>query len=530
MTPDGEKISAIVYLAEGNECRCLQVSPEGCVGDLIEAMLMLQEEWEEIGSDRANLDASRAKDNAAQYAIVAVTSKKGEITTERVLDRSLPLKSPELKELMENWQRIVLKHLVARFSAGVRKAKGSKAKKSIANKPLEYWFLTTTSARPNENIRVKFVSLADYQVVKAREGWTDFKDGGSYRSRWVLVKEDTLLVFKDANDTKPLLSVPNVSSFDVLTKKGKGEAMKIKLKKDKLKYALCVENDLLMNKWLDALKQGKSGATASAKQGRKLQLRVEPELIPEYTEEEEEAELAQHRAEATYMGVYSPAPTTYLSIESPDHTYEELKPMSDTYMRLGDNARPTTGQDTYISVGASGKDTYMKLGDNPRPADGQDTYISVGASGKDTYMQIDKARNDVYVSLGDGSRADTYVTLAEASGPIYVTIDEIKQLSSENGYISIADMQKLVSKRGEGTYLTKDEVDRLMVNEQGDYLSLDSIQRLMKDAGYMTVDDMQRLRNGSGEYLTIDDMRKLVDTAGYITTKQLRELYDGSAE
>ena len=53
---------------------------------------------------------------------------------------------------------------VARFSAGVRKAKGNKAKKSIANKPLEYWFLTTTSARPNENIRVKFVSLADYQV------------------------------------------------------------------------------------------------------------------------------------------------------------------------------------------------------------------------------------------------------------------------------------------------------------------------------------------------------------------------------
>ena len=45
------KISAIVFLAEGSECRCLQVPRQGSVQDVIEAMVALQEEWEEIGRD-----------------------------------------------------------------------------------------------------------------------------------------------------------------------------------------------------------------------------------------------------------------------------------------------------------------------------------------------------------------------------------------------------------------------------------------------------------------------------------------------
>ena len=45
------QISAIVYLADGNECRCLQVPPYGTVADIVHAMLMLHAEWDELGAD-----------------------------------------------------------------------------------------------------------------------------------------------------------------------------------------------------------------------------------------------------------------------------------------------------------------------------------------------------------------------------------------------------------------------------------------------------------------------------------------------
>lgn len=61
------QIQAVVYLADGQQCRCIQVDANGTVQDLIEHMLeacltlltavqvndalQVQEEWEEIGQD-----------------------------------------------------------------------------------------------------------------------------------------------------------------------------------------------------------------------------------------------------------------------------------------------------------------------------------------------------------------------------------------------------------------------------------------------------------------------------------------------
>jgi hypothetical protein len=55
------QIFAIVYMSEGNSCRCLQVDKSGHVRDLVEAILALQDEWEEIGRDTPSVTVASGR-------------------------------------------------------------------------------------------------------------------------------------------------------------------------------------------------------------------------------------------------------------------------------------------------------------------------------------------------------------------------------------------------------------------------------------------------------------------------------------
>ncbi len=58
------------------------------------------------------------------------------------------------------------------------------------------------------------------QVVKAKEGWLDVKEAGKVKSRWVVLKEDTLLYYKDTADAKPIGQLDAVHTYELSTKKG----------------------------------------------------------------------------------------------------------------------------------------------------------------------------------------------------------------------------------------------------------------------------------------------------------------------
>ena len=49
----------------------------------------------------------------------------------------------------------------------------------------------------------------------------DVKDGGGYRSRGVVLREDVLQYFRNPSDARPEGTIPNVSAFTLTTKKGR---------------------------------------------------------------------------------------------------------------------------------------------------------------------------------------------------------------------------------------------------------------------------------------------------------------------
>ena len=48
----------------------------------------------------------------------------------------------------------------------------------------------------------------------------EIKDGGAYRSRWVVLKEDVLQYYRNPSDARPEGTISNVSAFTLTTKKG----------------------------------------------------------------------------------------------------------------------------------------------------------------------------------------------------------------------------------------------------------------------------------------------------------------------
>eukprot|EP00045_Choanoeca_perplexa_P016392 m.221308 g.221308 ORF g.221308 m.221308 type:complete len:427 (+) comp17246_c0_seq2:4981-6261(+) len=401
-----EKISAIVYLADGQQCRCLSVPAAGTIKDLIRSMLQVQEDWDDIGSAASAGKSSNPDD----YAIVEVSRQAGsEVATESFLDSDMPIQSKELKVLRRSWESTVLRQIKKRFSIGFgqlpagnrRQSKSSKTKPKPKAKSMlqsdDYWFVSPFAKRPSrDDIRVKFVSRSHYTVTKSKQGWLEVKDGRT-KSRWVVYEEDTLLFYKDSEDPEPLLRVDDVATCEFKLKAGKKERSIVKLRRSKLKIDLVCENDVMSEKWLSAIRQGKSGNAAS---DGGIQLKQDVvEMIPELTEEEEEAEIRAALSMRQMMA---------------------------------------------------------------------------------------KAR-------GDGD--DTYLTLEDLEG---------------------------LNDDGNDVYMTTEDLDYIMVNPEGDYLTLDAMRGLAEDAGYLSVDEMQRLAKPDGAYLTVEEMQHLAQDAGYLTATELR--------
>eukprot|EP00042_Codosiga_hollandica_P042653 m.394628 g.394628 ORF g.394628 m.394628 type:complete len:560 (-) comp56379_c0_seq1:172-1851(-) len=552
LSADDEKIYAIVFLAEGNSCRCFQVDKSGCVSDLLDAILNVQEEWEEIGKDGpqkvsvATPTSASADSNTDElrlrYAIVEERKDKAGLITERVLPPSTPLKSPELRDLVRSWQRIYLRNMAQQFAQKFKEAQakgikpGEKARRASKEKPkTAYWFLAEHIGKNSAPgaVRVKFVNTDDYVVVRGKEGWVDVKEGGKIKSCWVVLKEDTLLYFKDPADAKPLGSLVDVSSWEITSKKGKGTSMIVKMKNSTGKLSLICENEVMGNKWLDAVRRGKSGEKkAASHKGRVFKLKVVPEMIPEYTEEEELAELAKHSKQAAYLSV-GPHQNPYMTVQDGQPRYLSVEPHQNPYMTVQD------GQPRYLSVGPH-ENPYMSIDDNHQPRylsvdphqnpymtiDGhqqrpENPYMSVD-EGQARYLSVDPSK-PTYMTVGP--HENPYMSIDDAYTPAYMTVEAMQTLANPNGYITLSEMHSLAKRKADSDYMTITEIGQMYINRDGDYLTLAAVQELCKDAGYITLQEAQELRNPSGGYLTVEDMRRLINEAGYLTTEEMLELY-----
>ncbi|EDQ85481.1 uncharacterized protein MONBRDRAFT_29218 [Monosiga brevicollis MX1] len=418
---DNEKISAIVYLADGQQCRCVRVPAAGTIRDLIAGMLKVQSDWNAIGADKSAAAPSSSPDD---YGIVKVQRSLGEeVATEQFLDNSLTLQSKELRAVRRNWEATMLRQIRKQFSGGFgnkvvstgnvrrqsRAQRRNTASKTARQQTAsdEYWFVSPFPKRPTKDeVRVKFVSRAAYKVSKGKQGWVVIKELRK-KSRWVVYEEDTLLIYKDAEDETPAMRIDDVASGELVIKKSKKEAVTIQMKWGKTKLTMICETEVMADRWVAALRQGRSGLDPEA--ATQLELKSEVvDMIPELTEEEEEAEIRAALA-----------------------------------MRL--------------------------------------------------LMQK---------SRGAG-----------------------QCVADEDAYITLSEMEAYADEEGgeDDTYLTVDDMDYIMVNREGDYLTIDAMRTLAQEAGYLTVDDMQRLAKPDGEYLTIADMQRLASDAGYISAADLRE-------
>eukprot|EP00054_Salpingoeca_dolichothecata_P023956 m.161538 g.161538 ORF g.161538 m.161538 type:complete len:421 (-) comp24856_c0_seq5:25-1287(-) len=414
-TSEGERIAALVFLADGTTCRCVQVPPTGTVGTLVDAMLQVQQDWEDLS--RAGSRSKPAEEDSCtdderdRYAIVEVRKAPDGLPSEKILPRSLKLMSPELRDLRSEWQRIVLRHMAARFTAGIKKSKKANRRLSVSmlsqkkkksNVSSEYWFVTSELEQKKADVRVKFINTDDYNVVKAKEGWLDVKDKGKIKSRWVVFKENNLVYYKEADDQEPMAKFTNIDKYEMKLKKGSKESVIVKLKRGGTKLSLICENDLMAEKWHDAIRQGASGQVQKeskepVRKGIVLKLGLEPEAIPEYTEEEELEE------EGTYLSL-------------------------DTFQQV-------TEDDGYLTTEAMQK----LANDGGYMSNTELSSLLINKEG--SYLTVETMQNIV--------KDAGYITSTEANAIMskdgdYLTVDTMRQLCQDAGYMTTADMQSLL--------------------------------------------------------------------------------------
>eukprot|EP00056_Hartaetosiga_gracilis_P000763 m.40346 g.40346 ORF g.40346 m.40346 type:complete len:421 (+) comp10346_c0_seq3:192-1454(+) len=420
-------------------------------------MLQVQSDWNQLGNEDEMSSTTAPFDIATpsrdKFAIVEVVIPDGDgVATEKFLDESTPLNSNDLSAARQSWDRTMFRHLRAQFmhNAGKLRKKikgkgkgkgkegkdvstgnnkdGVKRKQAVLNKRVkkdtaaEFWFTSPTAgSKQGGDVRLKFVNRDEYTVVKEKQGWLDVKEKGKKRSRWVVYQEDTLNYYKDPADTEPVFLLTNVADCELDLKKGKKEKMTIKLRKDKIKTSLLCENDVMADKWYNAITQGKSGQ----KENLKLKSDV-VELIPEYTEEEELADITNA---LSFKKLQSAGDGGYLTVES---------------LRGAEN-------------GGDGDDDYMSLED----------------------ITMDVMMNEE----GDYLTVETMQSLLEDAG--YLTIDEMNALADKDGgYIDVSTIKEVARDAG---YMTAEEVHALMGDEDDDdvdfgYLTTTEMQDLMDES------------------------------------------------
>ncbi|EGD76724.1 hypothetical protein PTSG_08075 [Salpingoeca rosetta] len=421
-------VKAVIFLANGDECRCIRMAETATIQDLVDHMLRVQDDWAEINVDgqkplsfKAGEDSS-TDDVRDRYAIVEVcTPAGGDAPRERFLPKDMRLDDPQMRPVRQAWERIMFRQLRAQFARAFgrsaqgqdngkgkskaakkraqqqrqqqqrqqreqllqarRQAKGKGGKKGGAS---DYWFISPVPSNPKtQDVRLKFVDRDDYEVVKDKEGWLDVKENGKRRSRWVVYQEDTLMLYKDPDDDEPAFVLKDVADCEFNTKKAAPASRVLKLK---------------------------SGIVDS---------------IPEYTEEEEERDI-----------------TEALSLAK---------------LQRG------AGDGGYLTI------EQLKSG--------------TSSSSKPTSAGTDDVE-DVYLSLDDVDYDD--VMMNEEGD--YLTVDTLRELAEDAGYLSVDEMNRLA-------------------NDQGDYLDVVAIRQLARDAGYLSVNEMRDLMED--DYMTVDEMHEL---------------------
>lgn len=120
------KVCAVVYLAGGEHCRCVNIDRKDTIADVVDLMLAVQEDWEEIGSGGtrplAFKSAADSSTDAARdrYGMVLVTRGNGAggPASERLLPRDTRLDAPELAPLHAAWAATVMPPACPPFPSG----------------------------------------------------------------------------------------------------------------------------------------------------------------------------------------------------------------------------------------------------------------------------------------------------------------------------------------------------------------------------------------------------------------------------
>eukprot|EP00039_Didymoeca_costata_P013102 m.194601 g.194601 ORF g.194601 m.194601 type:complete len:521 (-) comp15676_c0_seq6:2947-4509(-) len=518
-------IAAVVYLSGGDECRCLLIGGESTVQNLVDGMLKVQQDWEDVtGNSSESKDAEHSSsaftdDPQDQFGIVLVQKDKAGIIAERVLPKSMSLASPELTPLRQSWSRTMLRHMQRRFAntakvAGkeVKDTNTSKStnekrpKKAMQSKEREYWFISPSAKREDSNpVRVKFVNLDEYEIVKGKEGWLDVKDKGGRKQRWVVVQENNLYCYNEPDDEEPLFTIENISTCKLETKmKPAKNKFSITLVQRKTKITLNFDNDVMLSRWQEALQTKSNTDKTPQSKGPVLKLKsgLEVEEIPEYTEEEEMRDIQTSRPKETDL---------YLTIDSLKSIAKE-----DGGYITAEALRKAAIQDSYLTVDSM-NNLYINNNGNYLTVEAVSSLLfRTGHLQEDGYMSVEAAHSLVNLMR----KKSDHITPAAC-------VEAAKEVP---GYLSVEAMSQLVTTEQAlgGQYLTVEEaanlVCRAVRDDAGDYMTLESLH----SGDYLTIEDVQQhlkhQRDKQGEYLSFEDMQHLFQDAGYMSLSELNNV------
>lgn len=103
-----------------------------------------------------------------------------------------------------------------------------------------------------QEVRVKLVDLDRYTVAKKKAGWLTVKDKKGKKARWVVLHENTLRWFEEADEkSQPAGIMDDVDAAKMTVKASKkGDSFSIELKGGKVKVVLMCENDVMWERFV----------------------------------------------------------------------------------------------------------------------------------------------------------------------------------------------------------------------------------------------------------------------------------------
>eukprot|EP00041_Stephanoeca_diplocostata_P019643 m.426887 g.426887 ORF g.426887 m.426887 type:complete len:260 (-) comp21359_c0_seq8:1692-2471(-) len=224
-------LSAVIFLDDGEQCRCLKLRKTDKVSDVIKKMQEVEADWRLLGDATRPSTTLQPSVQQKNYRLVACTkhsdSTSGQVTNasvrEEVLSNDLIVGSDRFREIRETWSKLFVRHLVASFAHGRGIASRNKPTKNTSgnsplrrprekktSKPTEYWFVCPRATAKNTEVRVKLVDMDRYKVVKGKRGWMHVVAKGVSKktpSVWVVLQENRLSIFADTDESSEPLCV-----------------------------------------------------------------------------------------------------------------------------------------------------------------------------------------------------------------------------------------------------------------------------------------------------------------------------------